>query len=85
MSDTIRVKNEKGMKRRKKLEKEETAPTESTQEVYFLVEQTSSKLVWVGVYGGNGEQRSEKERKIKSPFSPGSLREGPGDIQDSSK
>lgn len=45
MSDTIRVKNEKGMKRRKKLEKEETAPTESTQEVYFLVEQTSSKLV----------------------------------------
>ena len=41
----IRVKNEKGMKGRRKKEwkKEESAPTESTQEVYFLAEQTGSK------------------------------------------
>ena len=31
------------MKRKKKWEKEETATTETTQEVYFLVEQTGSK------------------------------------------
>ena len=54
---------------RKKWEKEGAAPSESTQEVYFPLEQTGSKSTWVGVYGGNGEQRSEKERKIKSPFS----------------
>ena len=56
-------------KRKKEWKKEESAPTESTQEVYFLLEQTGSKSTWVGVYGGNGEQRSEKERKMKSPFS----------------
>lgn len=71
------------MKRKKKWEKEETATTETTQEVYFLVEQTGSKWAWVGVYGGNGkEKRKGEKNNLLSPRIP---KEGPGDTQASSK
>lgn len=60
---------------RKKWEKEEAAATESTQEVYFLVEQTGSKRAWVGVYGGNGKEKRKGEKN--NLLSPRILRKAP--------
>ena len=71
--------------RKKKWEKEEAAPTVSTQEVYFLVEQTCSKLAWVGVYGIQMGNRETKRREKYNLLSPRIPKEGPGDTQGSSK
>ena len=62
--------------RKKWEQKEGTAPTESTQEVYFLVEQTGKQACLVGVYGGKREQRRKGE-KNKISFLLESLRKAP--------
>ena len=72
-------------RRKKKMGKEEAAATESTQEVNFLVEQTCSKLAWVGVYGIQMGNRETKRREKYNLLSPRIPKEGPGDTQGSSK